>query len=185
MQTKAEADYYESRRDRYLADNAFPNVSDLQDMDRLLTFEVMTYRWTLWMGQGFDYQQLRVDEGTIKRLIEDCSKEIRQIKSSLGIDKATRDKERGESLADYVEKLLQRAKAFGYHRNNQYAEAVTLIFELRSMVLTFDRADEDERHTLGLSEESILEWIRTEMVARWDKIDEAFRATQSMWIRDM
>lgn len=185
LRTEEEADYYESRRDRYQTDNAFPNVSDLQDLDRLLVFEVMTYRWSLWMSQGFDYDQMRVDEGALKRMVEDYSKEIRFLKASLGIDKATRDKEKGENLAEYMEKLLQRAKAFGYHRNEQYAKAVTLIFELRSKVQTMDRSNEDERQTLGLSPDTIIDWIRTEMVDQWDAIDAQFRTAQAMWIRDM
>ena len=41
LQTPEEADWYEDRRDRYLADNMFTNVSDLQDLDRLLMLEVL------------------------------------------------------------------------------------------------------------------------------------------------
>lgn len=185
LQTVEEADYYESRRDRYLKDNAFPNVSDLQDLDRLLVFEVLSYRWSLWLSQGFDYEMLRVDEGALKRMVEDYSKEIRSLKMSLGIDKATRNKDRQESVAEYIEKLLQRAKAFGYHRNEQYAKAVTLIYELKSKVQTMDRADEDERQVLGLTPDTILDWIRTEMVQQWDEIDTEFRRQQAIWIREL
>ena len=55
LQTQEEADWYESRRDRYLSDNKFTMMSDLQDLDRLLMLEVLSYRWGLWMAQGFDY----------------------------------------------------------------------------------------------------------------------------------
>jgi hypothetical protein len=185
LQTQEEADWYESRRDRYLSDNKFTNVSDLQDLDRLLMLEVMLYRWGLWMGQGFDYLYSRIDENQLKNNLKDYSTEVRLIKASLGIDKVNRDKDKGESLSDYVDKLLERAKIFGYHRNNQYELAVTKLYQLRSMVMTYERCDGEERELLDLSMESILEWIRDEVIKPFDELQAAFRKNQSMWIRDM
>lgn len=185
LMTPEEAAWYEDRRDRYQADNVFPNVSDLQDLDRLLLLEVFSYRWGLWAAQGFDYLMSRVDENDLTKKLRDYSVETRLVKSSLGIDKSTRDKEKGESLADYTEQLLVRAKAFGYHRNEQYELAVTRFFEMRSMVMTYDRCDEEERTLLDLSLESIVEWIRDTVIADFDDVNAAFRTTQSMWIRSM
>ena len=113
------------------------------------------------------------------------SVEIRLLKASLGIDKSTRDKDKGESLSDYTDKLLERAKVFGYHRNDQYALAVTKFYELRSMVNTYDRCDADERTILDLSMESIFDWIRESLIKEWDEMSLAFRKTQSVWIREM
>lgn len=183
LQTQEEADWYESRRDRYSQDNHFPNVSDLQDLDRLLMLEVLSYRWGLWMAQGFDYLYSRVDEGQLKSNIKEYSVEIRLLKQSLGIDKSTRDKEKGESLADYVGNLLERAKVFGYHRNEQYELAVTKFYQLRSMIMTYDRCDEEERAQLDLSLESIFEWVRDSVIKDWDEHAEAFRKNQAMWVR--
>lgn len=185
LQTQEEADWYEDRRDRYTTDNHFPNVSDLTDLDRLLTLELMIQRWSTWLTQGFDYMHTRVDEGALRTMIKDYSVETRLLKGSLGIDKATRDKEKGESLADYVHSLLQRAKEFGYHRNDQYELAVTKFYELRSMVMTFNRCDEEERALLGLSYESIFEWITENVIKEWDAMSDAFRKEQAIWVRDM
>src|SRR6058998_2629942 len=77
LQTQEEADWYENKRDRYLVDNKFTNVSDLQDLDRLLMLEVMLYRWGLWMGQGFDYLYSRIDENQLKNNLKDYSTEVR------------------------------------------------------------------------------------------------------------
>lgn len=185
LQMQEEADWYESRRDRYQKDNHFPNVSDLQDLDRLLMLEVLSYRWGIWMGQGFDYQYSRVDEGQLKNNIKEYSVEIRLLKQSLGIDKATRDKEKGESLSDYVANLLQRAKEFGYHRNEQYEIVVTKFYELSSMIKTYDRCDEEERNFLDLSQETIFQWIRDNVLKDFDDHAAAFRKNQSIWIRQM
>lgn len=185
LQTPEEGDWYEQRRDRYQQDNMFPNISDLQDLDRLLMLEVLSYRWGLWMAQGFDYQFARVDENALKNNIKEYSVETRLLKASLGIDKATRDKDRGESLSDYTEHLLERAKLFGYHRNEQYQVAVTKFYELRSMVMTYDRCDTEEREVLDLTMQSIFDWIRDNVIRDWDAHSEAFRKNQAMWIKDM
>jgi hypothetical protein len=185
LQTQEEADWYENRRDRYTNDNHFPNVSDLQDLDRLLVLEVMIYRWSLWLGQGFDYMYSRVDEGQLKNNIKEYSVETRLLKQALGIDKATRDKEKGESLADYVANLLQRAKEFGYYRNEQYEIVVTKFYELSTMVKTYDRCDDEERALLDLSKDSIFDWIRTKVIADFDQHSEDFRKNQAIWVRSM
>lgn len=184
-QTPEEALKYERMRDEYLQHNQFPNTSDIQDLSRLLVLELIIYRWQLWLTQGFDYQMSRVDEREIKSAIKEYSTEVRLLKLALGVDKATRDKEKGESLADYVAKLLERAKVFGYHRNRQYERAVTAFWKLRSMVMTYDRCDEEERKQLDLSQDSIMDWIRETIIADWDEMEKAFRAEQSMWIREM
>lgn len=185
LQTQEEADWYDSRRDRYMADNMFPNISDLQDLDRLLVLEVMTYRWSLWIAQGFDYVYSLVDANVLKNNIKEYSAETRLLKLALGIDKSTRDKDKGESLSDYTANLLARAKIFGYHRNDQYELAVTKMYELRSMVMTWDRCDEEEREILDLSEAVIIEWIRDNVIKDWDAMADAFRKDQAMWIREM
>jgi hypothetical protein len=180
-----EAEWYQDRRDRYMDQNHFPNVSDLQDLDRLLALEVMLYRWILWMARGFDYGNVLVDQGALKNSIKEYSMETRALKKALGIDKETRDKDKGESLPDYIANLLNRAKEFGYHRNEQYALVVTKFYELHTMITTFDRCDAEEREILDLSYESIFEWVRDHVLADFDNLSAEFRKNQAMWIRSM
>lgn len=120
-----------------------------------------------------------------KPFITGNSVETRLLKLALGIDKATRDKEKGESLADYTAQLLQRAKEFGYHRNEQYELVVTKFYELRAMIMTFDRCDEEERAHLDLSHETIFEWIRDRVIKDFDEHSEAFRKQQAIWVKDV
>lgn len=185
VQTQEEAQWYDDRRERYTADNQFPNVSDLQDLDRLLLLEMMIHRWSLWMAQGFDYLYTRIEEGALKNNIKEYSQEARMLKTAMGIDKATRNKDKSESLADYVANLLDRAKTFGYHRNEQYEIVVTKMYELRSMIMTFDRCDEDERVLLDLSYETIFDWIRDNVIKDFDEHSEAFRVNQTMWVKEL
>jgi hypothetical protein len=185
LQTSEEADWYDQRRDLYLQQNKFPNISDLLDLDRLLQLEVMVFRWGQWISQGFDYIHSLVDQQELQKHIREYSREIRDVKISLGIDKVSRDKDKGESVPDYLTTLLDRAKTFGYHRNKQYELAVTLMYELRSMLFTYDRCDETEREELDLSYDTIMEWIRETMFAQWDELDKSFRDNQKVWIKDL
>lgn len=185
LQTEGEATWYEKQRDQYLQHNRFVNISDLEDLSRLLTLEIMSYRWTTWLTQGFDYLAGRVNENELKNAIKEYSTEIRLVKASLGIDRVTREKDKGETVGDYIAELLKRAKEFGVHRNNQYEKAVTLIWELVSMVQTYDRCDEQERRELDLSHEAIMDWIRTRLVNDWDTLNNEFRQQQKVWIGNL
>jgi hypothetical protein len=185
LQTEQEGIWYERQRDTYLDHNRFTNVSDLEDLGRLLTLEIMVYRWTTWLTQGFDYLAGRVNETELKNAIKEYSVEIRLVKASLGIDRAQREKDKGESVGDYIATLLRRANEFGVHRNTQYSKAVTFLWELISMLETYDRCDDQERKELDLSPESILEWVRTRVMPEWEQLNDDFRANQAIWINDL
>ena len=141
------------------------------------------YRGLVWCPEVENGTWLARREGSV--FFTGNSTEIRLLKQSLGLDKVTREKDKGESIADYLENLRRRARHFGVHRDNQYQHAVTLMSRLRTMVATFDRCDEEEREELDLSEDVILEFIRNEVIKPWDQIDEDFRENQKMWIKEL
>lgn len=185
LQTEGEATWYERQRDTYLDHNRFTNVSDLEDLTRLLTLEIMVQRWQTWLTQGFDYVAGRVNESDLRTSIKEYSMEIRQVKASLGIDRLTRERDKGESVGDYVATLLKRAKEFGVARDEQYSKAVTYLWELISMVKTHDRCDADERRELDLTEESIIRWVRETVIPEWEQMNDAFRKNQKIWINEL
>lgn len=185
LQTKGEANWYERQRDQYMEHNRFTNVSDLEDLSRLLTLEIMVYRWTTWLTQGFDYLAGRINENELKTNIKDYSTEIRQVKSSLGIDRAQRERDKGENVGDYIATLLDRAREFGVHRNEQYAKAVTLIWDLVNQVQTYDRTDEQEHRELDLTPETIVAWVRDVVIPEWIELEASFRQTQKIWINEL
>lgn len=185
LQTEGEGRWYEQQRDRYLTDNRFTNVSDLEDLSRLLTLEIMVQRWQTWITQGFDYIAGRVNESDLRSSIKEYSTEIRQVKASLGIDRVTRERDKGETVGDYVHQLTLRAKEFGVHRNEQYSKSVTYIWELISMVKTYDRCDEQERRELDLSPETIVAWVRERLIPTWEEMNASFRTQQKMWIQEL
>lgn len=185
LQTEGEAQWYERQRNQYLEHNRFTNVSDLEDLSRLLTLEIMVYRWTTWLTQGFDYIAGLINQTELKNSIKEFSTEIRQVKASLGIDRVTRERDKGETVGDYVATLLKRAKEFGVHRDDQYAKAVTFIWQLISDVQTYDRCDDQERDELDLTPTTIVGYIRDTIIPEWDAMNDAFRANQKVWISDL
>lgn len=179
-----EVAYFNDRRDRYLADNHFTNVSDLQDLDRVLVLELLVQRWGTWVSQRRDYWGDDVDENAIQKAIKDHSIEIRNLKKSMGLDKETRDKIRGEDSIDaYLKALRLRAKEFGYFRDEQSAKAIELWQELNGVLTLYENCDETERIQQHCTPDEVMRWIINVLRPKFDAIDTEFRKTQRMWIR--
>lgn len=82
-----EAEHYKQLSERYQEDNVFANVSDIQELDRIIMMELMAYRWGSWLLQEKDYEGKRVNPQELQKSIAAYSKEIREIKKDLGIDR--------------------------------------------------------------------------------------------------
>lgn len=184
--TDTEASYVEERVRRYLTDNHFTNVSDFQDIDKMVIFELFIHRWARWMSRGVNYFDDAVDESRLSRQINEYSTELRQLKKNLGIDKVNRDRQRGDdSIASYMDKLRERAKEFGVMRDTQSAKAIELFQQLKALVIFHDNADEIERRESQVTQDDLLEWVRGVAIPEFDRIDAEFRkGQQRMWIRD-
>lgn len=184
--TQEEVHYFNDRAQRYVTDNHFVNVSDQQDVDRMLIMELMCWRYALWLSQERDYWGQGVDLDALKKAVAEYSKELRLLKKSLGIDKAQREKEKGESVADYLENLRVRAKEFGVMREQQLTKALTLFKELQALMTFHDNCDEIERREQDMEAEDVLDWIRTVALPEFDAIDDHFtKNSQRYWVRSV
>lgn len=181
-----EVAYWEDKSSRYLSDNHFINVSDLQEVDRMMMMELMTWRWANWISTGKDYWNDPVDEAALQKQLKEFSTELRLIKKGLGIDKGTRDKDKGDSVSDYLENLRRRAKEFGYHREQQLSKSLVLFNELRSLVTLMDNCTPDEQREMHCSQEDVFSWIRETAIPEYEAIDEHFRRNQQrLWVRTL
>jgi hypothetical protein len=181
-----EKDYFEDVAQRYLKDNKFTNVTDLQDLDRILTMELMCYRWQQWLTLEVDYFGGSINPEDTRKSIKEYSTEIRLLKKSLGIDKGSRDKDKGESVAAYLEDLRVRAAEFGIMRNDQAAKAITLAQEMIALLTWHDNCTEDERRENDIEAHDLIDWIRSIFMPEFQEIDAKFRETsQKYWIREM
>ena len=180
-----EVDYINDLALRYMTDNAFQNISDLQDIDRLLTFELICHRYVNWLSVGRDYMGDPINEKELHDAIKTISTEVRALKVALGLDKKSRDAMRGEdSVEHYITQLRVRAKEFGVMRNEQAALAIETFQELIGRLTLMNNCDEREQIEQKCRPKDILDWLVKEEVPKFQKIDEEFRKTkQKYWIR--
>lgn len=185
VMTRDEVDYVTDRVARYLKDNHFVNISDLQDVDRMVMMEVLVHRWSLWLSRQKDYFGDDIDEKQLQRIINEYSTEIRLLKKQLGIDKVARDKAKGDdSVGEYLANLRIRAKQFGVMRENQLAKALELFNQLKMLVTLYHNTDEIERREMNCDLPDIIEWLDKIAFPEFDIIDEHFRHNeQRTWIR--
>jgi hypothetical protein len=182
-----EVDYITERARLYLAQNHFPNISDLQDVDRMLVLEMMVFRWGSWLSRQKDWWNDAIDDDKLQKALNAYSTELRQLKKQLGLDKATRDRERGEdSLASYIQSLQTRAREFGVMRESQLAKGLELFHQLKALVTLHLNCDEQERREMHLTQDDVFEWITEIAFPEFDEIDAYFRENvQKMWVRRM
>jgi len=182
-----EVEYLTQLAARYLAENHFANVSDFQDVDRMLLMELMCFRWGTWISQGYDYDAGPVDLDELQKAIRTHSGEVRMVKKQLEIDTVSRNKSRGEdSVAGYISNLLARAKEFGVMREEQLAAALNLAQELKALVTLHLNCDEVERAEMHMEIEDVLRWITDVFVPEFDAVDAYFRQhSQRLWVRSL
>lgn len=186
VQGDAEASWFQSTRDQYLKQNKFTEVTDQQDLDRLLALELMVYRWTKWLAKGVDYDDVLVDEDALQRSLKLYSEQISKLKDQMGLTiKARDDKANKGDVPGYLAELARRAKLFGIHREKQLDKALTLFNELVSVVTTYDRSDAEERQKIGFENDNdVLDWIRKVAIPEFQEIDLHFRQNvQKLWTR--
>jgi hypothetical protein len=177
--------YFNSIAEKYLSDNYFTNISDLQDLDRVLIMETMVNRWNLWISMEMDYLGNNIDIADAKKSVNDYSKELRLLKKSLSMDKVSRDKDKGESIAEYIKNLGIYAKQMGIMREEQAAKAITLWQELKGLITYHNNCLPDEQKEYKITEHDIILWIQ-EVMPEFDAIDAYFREhKQQYWIRDV
>jgi len=184
VMNQSEADYYDQVHQRYLQDNKFKNVSDILELDRILIMELMCYRWGIWILAEEDYFGRKVNPTEVQKSIETYSREIRGIKKDLGIDKSTRDKDKGDSVAEYIQMLGIRAKEFGISRNNQSAKAIEILMEARALITLYENSSDAERKEFKANLEDIVTWFKSKF-EEFETIDAALRKNQATWIRDL
>lgn len=186
VQTVAEANSYNESRDAYLQQTKFTENTDLNDLDRLLVFELMMFRWQQWLFAGADYLGDMINDKQVSADLKSYSDQINKIKETMGLSKKAREEAQADgNFSQWIADLKERAKIFGVHREQQLGKALVLMNELFTIVGSYDRSDLEERRKLGFENETeILDWIRTVMRPEYDSIDDYFRShEQRYWIR--
>lgn len=180
-----EARWFESSLEQYQEQYHFDNIADLQDLDRLLALELLSYRYAAWLIRDGDYEGNAFDEKAVRDHKDKIDKELRNIKAHMGIGRKSRTESESQSTADYLSNLLQRAGEMGIHRDEQNAKIIDLFSQLKSKVGLHDRSDDEERTHNKVHTDDIMNWLREEAFPAYDGLDDAFRENQKMWIKDL
>lgn len=185
-----EEGYFNKVVSRYMTDNAYTNISDLQDLDRVVIGEVLIWRWGHWIMSNVNYWNDPVDELTLQKQIKDISQEIRQVKASLGMDKVSRDKAKGtDSVNAYLSNLRRRALLFKHKRNEEFDKALETYHELRAKLTLSDNSTPDEQKEFKCTRDDIWKWLLEEAFPAFDEIDRKFRQEgddpQAKWVSEM
>lgn len=188
VQTQTEQRWFVDTKKKYLAETKFTDITDTQDMDRLLCLELLMFRWNQHLASGYDYHDNLVDDDLLRKQVKEQSVAITLLKTSLSLDKKSRDAALNEgNFATWLADVKRRAKLFGVHRETQLTKALSCMNELSGIVGAYDRSDEEERKKLGYeTEHEILQWVRDVMLPDFRAIDEYFLENeQRMWRRDL
>lgn len=182
---KLEVDYVQERVELYMSQNIFVVISDIQDVDRLLILELMVHRWSHWLSVSEDYWGDAIDSNETQKQVKEWSVECRQLKKQLGLDKVTRDKQKGDdSVAAYLMELGRRAKEFGVMRETQLDKALELFNQLRALVTLHQNTDEIEQREQHVTMADVFEWLVEIAIPEYVAIDDHFRKhAQQMWIQ--
>jgi hypothetical protein len=182
---KDEAKWFKDNLKRYQEEYRFDNISDLQDLDRMLGMELLSYRYQSWLSQGTDYEGLIFDEKAIRDHKQKTDQEIRLTKAAMGMARKARVESEQQSTGEYLRSLLRRAEEFGIHRDEQIAKAIDVLMETKKLIGLHDRCDEEERKHLGVEMEDIFMWLRDVAIPEYMEIDNAFRKNQVLWIKEV
>lgn len=184
--TEREVEYYEDRSTRYLTDHKFTSVTDLQDLDRVLSTELMLHRYDVWLTIGADYYGQAVSERDLLRYNKELQGSLQSLKKSMGLDKSTRDKDQGADFVAWLEDARRRAKEFGIMREEQLTVGITIVHEIKAKLQTYMNADAVERKELGVEPEAILQWMWDDVLPRFDAVDQHFREnSQRYWVSNL
>lgn len=186
--TEVEQRAFNANRDAYLAQAKFTQNTDLQDLDRLLVLELLSFRWSQHLSMERDYEDQPIEPETLRKQHKEQTAAIIALKASLGLDnKSRRAAANDGDFATWFAEAKRKAQLFGIHRENQLQRALVLCNELKGIVGAFDRSDEEERKKLGFpTEASIVAWVREVFTPEFDAVDAHFLENeQKFWRKDL
>jgi hypothetical protein len=185
VMTDGEETLFDDLVKKYTTHNQFVNISDQQDLERIIYLETLSLRYANWLSTETDYTGELIDTRQVSTMMKDFSGELRQLKKSVGIDKPSRQREASESVSDYIEQLKIRAKEFGIAREEELTTALTLFNELIARMTLMDNCTEEERVEQHARPEDLFKWLREEAIPEFTAIDEYFiENSQRFWVRE-
>jgi hypothetical protein len=172
-----EVEVWERLRDKYIRDYSLSKANDLALLGAILSQHLIIFR----AERRLNGMEPELDHGGVptgrykheppsnneiqaaQKAISSGAKEIRELESSLGIDKKTREAGGQHTVGDYVTKLKKAAHQMGVHISKRLLRYEEFCMELRWKVRSLKNCDAEDRQYLDLTPEKVLEWAEKEL----------------------
>lgn len=182
-----EVEVWEQLREKYVRDYSLSKANDLALLGAILSQHLIIFR----AEQRLNGMEPELDHGQVptgrykhkppsandiagaQKSITSASKEIRELESSLGIDKKTREAGGQHTVGDYVAKLKKAAHQMGVHISKRVLEYEAFCMELKWKLRLNKNGDAEDKAYHDISAEKILEWAEKEL-ARLEEVDKEF-----------
>ncbi len=178
---------WEAAEQNYRKDYALDKANDLVLLGAILTQQLALFRAQQEVnGMKPEFDENGLPSGQYKRvalkpselkaaqeIVIRASKEIRELESTLGIDKRTRDAGGKQTVADYLSELKRAGNQFGVHISKRTLAYEAFCMALRTKLRILANADAEDKAYEGVSEESVLEFARNEL-AQLEEVDKKF-----------
>jgi hypothetical protein len=182
-----EVEVWERLRDKYIRDYSLSKANDLALLGAILSQHLIIFR----AEQRLNGMEPELDHGKVptgrykhnppsaadvtaaQKAIGTGAKEIRELESSLGIDKKTREAGGQHTVGDYVTKLKKAAHQFGVHLSKRLLAYEEFCMELKWKLRSLKNCDAEDLQKLDLSPDKVLEWAEKEL-AKIEQMDKEF-----------
>lgn len=182
-----EVEVWEELRDKYIRDYALTKANDLALLGAILSQHLVIFRSEQKLnGMIPELDHGGVPTGRYKheppkdseitsahKAIGSASKEVRELESSLGVDKKTREAGGQHTVGDYVAKLKKAAHQMGVHISKRTLAYEEFNMELKWKIRLLENGDEEDKNYHDLSPQKVLEWAGREL-ARLEEVDKKF-----------
>jgi hypothetical protein len=185
--TADEVEVWDQLRDKYIRDYQLSKANDLALLGTILSQHLVIFR----AEQKLNGMEPELDHGGVPtgrykheppsekevaaahKAINASSKEIRELESSLGVDKKTREAGGQHTVADYVAKAKKAAHQMGVHISKRTLAYEAFCMELKWKVRMLQNADAEDLQYEDLSPEKVLDWAAREL-AKLEEVDKKF-----------
>lgn len=182
-----EVEVFEQLRDKYIKEYSLAKANDLALLGAILSQHLIMFRCEQQLNGMFpELDHGGVPTGRYKheppkpaeitaaqKAIGAASKEIRELESSLGIDKKTREAGGQHTLGDYVAKLKKAAHQMGVHISERTLAYEAFCMELKWKVRLLKNGDDEDKSYHDLTPQKVLDWAERELAAL-EEVDKKF-----------
>lgn len=176
LRDEEEVDFWTTLIERYRRDYRLSKVNDLTQLGTLVLQHLSMYRaqremsgiaWVTPEGEigpklvSVEISMTRM--GDLQGTIQRCSREIREIEKSMGIDAKTRQQQGSQTIPDYLGRLKRFGREMGIHISKRTQAYELFVGELRWRVRLEQNGDLEDKAYHDCTPEQILSWCRGEL----------------------